>query len=190
MQHQSHDSASPLINWAAISSGALVGLAVAVVADALWTAAAFSSHNSAFYNHLAWWYGGTLIGAVLLGAAAGAAMSTTRGVLSGAANGLTVGAFILLVTGAVGVVVAVSKGATATLAVGGSTVHVGLARPYVAFWASLFALAAGAIGGTAGGVVPRRDAAAATTVSGMGRTTGLEAASSTNARRSSEAAAS
>jgi hypothetical protein len=65
-------------------------------------------------------------------------------------------------------------------------VHVGLVRPYVAFWASLAAFTAGAIGGTAGGLAPRREATATTTVSGPGRPTGLEAAGT---RRPSEAAA-
>jgi hypothetical protein len=187
MHHQTHHSASHLLEWGAISSGALVGLALSLVAGALWTAAAFSSHDSAFYGHLAWWYGGTLIGAVLIGATGGAALSTVRGAAAGAANGLTIGAFALVATGAVGIVVAIANGTTATLAIGGSTLHVGLVRPYVAFWASLGALAAGAIGGTAGGLVPRRDAAVATAVSGTGRPTGLDAAGT---RRPSEAAAS
>ena len=46
---------------------AVIGSAVALVAGSLWAAAAFSSHNGAFYNHLAWWFGGTMIGAAFLG---------------------------------------------------------------------------------------------------------------------------
>jgi hypothetical protein len=186
MHSPPHHSASPLVDWGAISSGALIGLALSLVAGALWTAAAFSSHNSAFYDDLAWWYGGTLVGGVLIGAAGAGALSTTRGAVAGAANGLTVGAFTLVATGAVGIVVAIANGTTATVASGALTLHVALVRPYVVFWASLVALAAGALGGAAGGLAPRREATMATTVSGIGRPTGLEAAGT---RRPSEAVA-
>ena len=74
----------PLVDWPAASSGAAIGSAVALVAGSLWAAAAFSSHNGTFYNNLAWWFGGTMIGVALLGAVtAGAprsAGSLSRGI--------------------------------------------------------------------------------------------------------------
>jgi hypothetical protein len=186
MNARTRNNAAPVIHWAAISSGALIGLAVSFVADALWSAAAFSSHNSAFYNHLAWWYGATLIAATLIGAASSAALSQARGVIPGAANGLTTWALVLLATGAIAVVVAVTNGATSTLTIGSSTLQVSLGRPYVAFWASLAALAAGFVGGAAGGLVPRRDAASPSMTLGNARPAGLEAPTNgTSARRPS-----
>jgi hypothetical protein len=190
MNSRTRTNAVPVLNWAAISSGALIGLGLSLVADALWSAAAFSSHNSAFYNHLAWWYGGTLIAATLLAAASSAALSTARGVIPGAANGLTTWAFVLLASGAVAVVVAIANGTTSSLAIGGSTFQVSLVRPYVAFWASLVALIAGGVGGTAGGLLSRRDAAAPAMTLGNGRPAGVEAATNANARRPSGVVAS
>jgi hypothetical protein len=188
MNSPTRTNAAPVLHWAAISSGALIGLGVSLVADALWSAAAFSSHNSAFYNHLAWWYGGTLIAATLLAAASSAAFSTARGLVAGAANGLTTWALVLLATGAVAAVVTIANGTTSALSIGGSTVAVSLGRPYVAFWASLAALAAAAVGGTAGGLLPRRAATSPGLTEAIARPAGLEAA--TNTRRPTGAVAS
>src|ERR1700730_336277 len=86
----------PLIHWAAVSSGAVIGSAIALVAGSLWAAAAFSSHDGAFYNNLAWWFGGTLIGVALLGAAIAGAVSRTRGATAGIVNGLSSWSLIAL----------------------------------------------------------------------------------------------
>jgi hypothetical protein len=189
MNSPTRTNAAPVLNWAAISSGALIGLGLSLVADALWSAAAFSSHNSAFYNHLAWWYGASLIAATLIGAAGSAALSTVRGGIAGAANGLTTWALIFLATGAVAVVLGIANGTTSTLTIGGATLQVTLGRPYVAFWASLAALAAGAIGGTVGGLLPRRNTTSPGMTLGTARPTGIESATSANARRPSGVAA-
>ena len=190
MTSGTRNSAAPVIHWAAISSGALIGLGLSLVADALWSAAAFSSHNGAFYNHLAWWYGGTLIATTLIGAAGSGALSAARGTVAGAANGLTTWALVLFATAGVAVIVAVANGTTSALTIGRSTLQVSLGRPYVAFWASLLALAAGFIGGAAGGLLPRRDAASPAMTLGNARPAGLEAATNGNARRPSGVVAS
>src|SRR5579863_8097692 len=85
---------TPLIHWAAVSSGAVIGAAVAILAGSLWAAAAFSSHNSAFYDHLAWWLGGTLIGAAFIAALVAGTLSSLRGGIAGLANGLNSWALI------------------------------------------------------------------------------------------------
>lgn len=151
---------APVIHWAALSSGAVIGLGLSLVADLLWSAAAFSSRTSSFYSHLAWWYGGTLIAAALVGALSGAALSSTRGPIAGVANGLTTWGVMVLATAAAAVVVAAASGTTSPLRIGGSTITVDVLRPYVAFWASVLALGAAGIGGAAGGLVPRRQTAA------------------------------
>jgi len=80
--------ATPIIHWAAVSSGAVIGVGAALLAGSLWSAAAFSSQNSAFYNNLAWWFGGTLIAVSFLAALVAAGLSSARGPTAGLANGL------------------------------------------------------------------------------------------------------
>jgi hypothetical protein len=93
---RAHACSIPPIHWAAASTGALIVSAVALLARSLWAAAAFSSHNSAFYNHLAWWFRATLIGVALVGAHIAGGLSTTRGATAGIMNGLSSWALIAL----------------------------------------------------------------------------------------------
>jgi hypothetical protein len=146
----------PLIHWAAVSSGAVIGAAVAILVGSLWAAAAFSSHNSAFYDHLAWWFGGTLIGVAFLGALFAGTLSSVRGGIAGVANGLSSWALIALATAGVVAVTAIAHGATSTLVVNHNVLTVDLFRPYVAFWTAVAGLGAAAVGGLAGGLIPRR----------------------------------
>src|ERR1700694_1156803 len=141
----------PLVHGAAVSSGAVIGSAVALVAGSLWAAAAFSSHNGAFYNHLAWWFGGTLIGVALLGAVIAGGVSSTRGATAGIVNGLSSWSLIALTTAAVVSVAAIAHGTTSTLSLQNGAINVDLVTPYVAFWSALAGLGAAAIGGVGGG---------------------------------------
>jgi hypothetical protein len=134
----------------------LIGAAVALVAGSLWAAAAFSSQNGAFYNHLAWWWGGTLIGVAFMAAAVAGGVSTARGPAAGIVNGLSSWALIAVAAAAVISVTAIAHGMTSTLSLRTGVVTVELVRPYVAFWTAVAGLAAAAIGGMAGGLIPRR----------------------------------
>jgi hypothetical protein len=148
--------AARVIHWAAASSGAAIGAGVAVVAGALWSAAAFSSHDSAYYNHLAWWYGATFIFVAFVGALAAAVLASPRGPVAGLTNGLSAWGVLAVGAGLL-VLVAVATGATTTtLTVNGSPVAIELVRPYVIFWSALGSLAAAGLGGVGGGLVPRR----------------------------------
>jgi hypothetical protein len=146
----------PLTSWAAASSGAVIGAALALIAGSLWAAAAFSSHNSAFYNHLAWWLGGTMIGIAFIGAVIAGGLSNTRGASAGIVNGLTTWALVSLATAIVVAIAAIAHGTTATVSLKSSVINVELVRPYIAFWSAVAGLAAAAIGGLAGGLIPRR----------------------------------
>jgi hypothetical protein len=59
--------AQPLLNAGADVGGTSIGLGLAVIAGTLWASEAFAGTHRIFYNHLAWWFGGTLIGAAFTG---------------------------------------------------------------------------------------------------------------------------
>src|ERR1700682_3803586 len=119
----------PLIDWAAVSSGAVIGSAVALVAGSLWAAAAFSSHNGTFYNNLAWWFGATMISVALLGAVIAGAVSRTRGATAGIVNGLSSWSLIALTTAAVVAITAIAHGTTSTLPLSHGALNVKLVPP-------------------------------------------------------------
>jgi hypothetical protein len=181
----------PLVHWAAVSSGAVIGAGLALVAGALWIAAAFSSHNGAFYNHLAWWFGATVIGASLIGAVVSGGISRSRGPVAGVVNGLTTWGVIALIAGAVALVTALTNGTTTPLTVHNSVVNVEFLRPYVTFWSTVIGFGAAGIGGFAGGMIPRRRVSAGTGELTVARPNGLQpVTTSTDGERASTAAAS
>jgi hypothetical protein len=190
--NQSIDRQStPIVHWAAVSSGAVIGSALALVAGSLWIAAAFSSQNGAFYNHLAWWFGGTLIGASLIGSLVASGVSRSRGPVVGVANGLTSWGVIALVAGSLAFVAAVTNTTSSSLTVHGSVVNVEFLRPYVAFWSSVAGLGAAGVGGFLGGMIPRRRTATGTGEVTVARPNGLQpVATPSEGERASTAAAS
>jgi hypothetical protein len=129
-----------------------------LIVGSLWAAAAFSSHNSGFYNHLDWWLGATAIGAAFVTAVVAGGIASTRGIAAGVFNGLTSWAIIALVLGAVILVALTTGGTTATLTLKSGNVAVGLVRPYVVFWSAMIGTGAAALGGAAGGLIPRKSA--------------------------------
>lgn len=61
------NQAPPLVNAGAVVGGSAIGLGLAVIAGTLWTGEALTGAHRIFYDHLAWWFGGTLIGAAFIG---------------------------------------------------------------------------------------------------------------------------
>jgi hypothetical protein len=160
---EADERARPLVHWAAVTSSAAITATVALIVGALWAAAAFGSHNSGFYNHLDWWFGGTLIAAAFVAGILAGSIASPRGAASGALNGLTSWALIALAAAAV-IFTLVAAGATsATLSLKSGTIAIGLVRPYVVFWAAAIGTSAAALGGIGGGLLPRRGVAAAYT---------------------------
>jgi len=156
---QTDASFPPLIHWAAVSSAAVIGSALALVAGSLWAAAAFSSQNGAFYNHLDWWFGGTMIGAAFVASVVAGALSTSRGPAAGIVNGLSSWALLALATGGLVAVAAITGTTTSKLTLNNdAVVNVAFITPYVAFWSVALGLGAATIGGFAGGLIPRRAA--------------------------------
>jgi hypothetical protein len=155
-RQDSDERALPLVHWAAATSAAVITATVASIIASLWAAAAFSSHNSGFYNHLDWWFGATAIGAAFVTAVLAGGMASARGVAAGVLNGLTSWAIIALVVGAAIVVALAAGGTTATLTLKSGSVAVGIIRPYVVFWAAIIGTGAAVLGGAAGGLIPRK----------------------------------
>jgi hypothetical protein len=150
----------PLVRWGAVFSGTVTGVALTVLLGTLWAALAFASHRSLFYQHLAWWFAGTAIGATFIAGLIAGLVSATRGRLSGLANGLTTWALIVIATVAGGVPGLVAYGSTRPIVINGIRVAVTTVRPWTTFWALLSGLGAALLGGLIGGVMrqPRETA--------------------------------
>jgi hypothetical protein len=151
--------ADPLVHTRAVAASALVGVGLTASVGLLWTAVAFSSHESWAYGHLAWWLGATMIGAALIAGIVAGGLSSTRGASAGAVNGLASGAALVAVAGTVALIaLAVNGSFDQSLVFGGHSVVVDFVRPYVAFWTAAASFVLAGIGGAAGGLLPRRRA--------------------------------
>ena len=149
------NQAPPLVDPGAVVGGTAIGLGLAVIAGNLWTGEAFTGAHRIFYNHLAWWFGGTLIGVAFIGSLIAAVMSTARGPVAGLVNGLATSGALIAIGGALALAVVAHNGGTSSLVANQTAIGVEFVRPYAAFWSAVAAIAAGGIGGVAGGVIPR-----------------------------------
>ena len=134
----------------------------------------YQLQGDTFYNNLAWWFGGTMIGVALLGAVTAGALSGARGATAGIVNGLSSWSLIALATGAVVAITAIAHGTTSTLSLPNGALNVDLVTPYVAFWSAVAGLGAAAMGGCAGGLIPRRRITNDAVELRLGTATGLE----------------
>jgi hypothetical protein len=154
-----HELADPLVHARAVGASAVIGITAGAAVGLLWIAAAFSSHDGWAYNHLAWWLGATVIGASALAGLIAGGLSSTRGPVAGAVNGLTSSATVLTALGGSALVaLAVNGSFDQTLVYNGHSILVDFLRPYVAFWAAATGIVAAGVAGAAGGLLPRRHA--------------------------------
>ena len=158
MNHAQREMGPPLVRWGAVFSGTVIGLGLGLLVASLWVALAFSSHQSVFYNHLAWWLAATAIGAMLLAAMIAARVSGVLGAAAGLANGLTTWGVIVLATAAGGIPGLVAYGATRPITVNGVRIAVTTVKPWTTFLALVIGVVAAAIGGTFGGLTQGRRA--------------------------------
>jgi hypothetical protein len=156
----SHDApAEPITHWPSVAAATAIGLGGAACVGLLWTAVAFSSHDNWAYSHLAWWLGGTVIGAAAIAGIIAGGLSRSRGLAAGTINGLTAGTIVAAVAGGIALLGLVINGSfNEPLVWGNHRYLVEFLRPYVAFWTVAGSLALGAVGGAAGGLLPRRSA--------------------------------
>ena len=99
------DQPAPLVNAGAVVGGTAIGLGLAVIAGTPWTSEAFTGSHRIFYNHLAWWFGGSLIGAAFIGSLIAAVLSTARESVAGLVNGLATASALIAIGGAVALAV-------------------------------------------------------------------------------------
>jgi hypothetical protein len=163
MSNHTHTStqelADPLVHSRAVGASAIIGVSAGAAVGLLWIAAAFSSHDTWAYSHLAWWLGATVIGAVAIAGVIAGGLSSTRGALAGAANGLTSAATVVAAVGGLALVaLAVNGSFDQTLVYNGHSITVEFLRPYVAFWSAAAGIVLAGVGGAAGGLLPRRHA--------------------------------
>ena len=156
--YRTQSTSPPLVRWSAVFSGAVIALAFTLLSGSLWVALAFGSHYSAFYNHLAWWFGGTAIATMFIAALIAGGVSPTRGTTAGLANGLTTWGVVVLGGLAAGIPGLLAYGSTRPVVVNGIRVAVTTVRPWTTFWSLVIGLGAAVVGGTIGGMLPRRQA--------------------------------
>lgn len=151
-EHQSLRLKTPVVDWGAVWSGALVGAGVMTMVSALWLALGFGSGVSTFHNGIEWWLAATGIGSVLIGGFVAGSTSTAAGPGWGTTNSLVMWALLAIPTAFVAVIVAAANHATASSAVS-VLERVGSQSLWAAWWSMLIGLGTALLGGLIGGAV-------------------------------------
>ncbi len=149
-----------IVRWGPVFAGAVIGLAVFVLLDALWLASAASGSGGWVRDNLSWLLVASAAFALLLTGVVAGAYAGVRGPLVGVANGVTAWG-LLLVLAATAVVPRLVNPASAigvgTGSLGGLNAVDGL---WTLFWSLLVGLVVAAVGGLLGGVLRRPGGAA------------------------------
>lgn len=151
-----------MVRWGPVVAGAVIGLAVFVLFDALWLA--LTADGSGWVGgHLTWFVGVSAAVALLLGGLIAGAYAGVSGPVAGLANGVTTWGFLFVlgVTAIVPSIVNPASGFGASLAQAGRTAGGGDAlgaitigtTMWTVFWSLLAGLVLAAIGGLLGGLL-------------------------------------
>ncbi|MDQ1424818.1 MAG: hypothetical protein QOD72_2316 [Acidimicrobiaceae bacterium] len=143
------------IRWAAVFSGAVIGLGVGLLGSMLFLGLAFDTGTAEFRDNLSWWLAGTAIVATFLGAFIAGLLAGPRGFGAGLAHGMTLWGVLVVGLLAAAVPILTAYGTTFSVGVGSTTYSVTSASYWSAFWTLLIGLGAAAIGGLLGGALPR-----------------------------------
>lgn len=92
--HRPHPEPEPvrppdLVRWGSVVAGAVIGLAVFALLNALWLAVAAGVGGGWVAGHLAWFLGASAMGSLLLAGIVAGGLSGVRGAAAGMANGVT-----------------------------------------------------------------------------------------------------
>jgi hypothetical protein len=154
-------SSPPLVRWSAVFAGTVIALGAGTVLGMLWLALAYGSHRHVFYEHLDWWIGGTAIFAMVLAGFLAGASSATRGAGAGLVTGLTTWGLVVIGILAIAIPALLATSNTVVLHLGARSITVKTLRWWPSFWSLLIGFGAAAIGGVAGGMLPRGSMVAA-----------------------------
>jgi hypothetical protein len=146
----------PLVRWNAVFAGTVIALGAGTVLGMLWLALAYGSHRHVFYQHLDWWIGGTAIFAMVLAGFLAGASSSTRGAGAGLVTGLTTWGMVVLGILAIAIPVLLATSNTTVLHLGARSITVKSLRWWPSFWSLSIGFGAAALGGVAGGLLPRK----------------------------------
>lgn len=139
-----------LVQWGAVFSGAVTGVALFSLATTLWLALGYDSGVAWWRDTLAWWMGATAVVAAFVAGAMAGFLSGTRGG-GGPGNSVTVWALVTLAAVLGGIPVGLGyfgTGGTTLVALPGESLWTG-------FWSLLIGLVAAAIGGAIGASMTR-----------------------------------
>jgi MFS family permease len=143
------------IRWAAVFSGAVIGLGLGLLGSMLFLALAFDTGTAEFRDNLSWWLAGTAIVATFLGAFIAGILAGSRGFGAGLAHGMTLWGVLIVGLLAAAIPILSAYGTTFKVDIGTTTYSVTSASYWSAFWTLLIGLGAAAIGGLLGGALPR-----------------------------------
>ena len=147
--------AGTAVRWSAVFSGAVIGLAVAVLGAMLFLALAIDTGTSEVRDNLTWWLAGTAIAATFVGAFLAGLIAGPRGVGAGLAQGVTLWGVLVAAVVAAAVPILAAVGTTITVNTDVTTFSFRSVTFWSAFWTLVIGLGAAAIGGLLGGIVPR-----------------------------------
>ena len=97
------DVPTPLLKWSAVFGGLVLGMAMLLLASALWLALAFGSDMTEIEANLEWYIGGSAVVSLFVAGIATGYFSGVRGAWTGMLHGFTLWALLIVVTITVGI---------------------------------------------------------------------------------------
>jgi hypothetical protein len=150
MRATEYHEKAPLVQWRSVFVGTVIGLGVAILLSALWSALAFATGVGFIDETFRWWIGGSVIFAMFLAAFFAGFLSGARGMLSGVFSGATVWGLLTIAVVAVGMPTVFE---TFTLDER-FLAQTAAANLWPFFFSSLVGLGAATVGGAIGGAMP------------------------------------
>lgn len=162
------DVPTPLLKWSAIFGGLVLGLAMLLLASALWLALAYGSDLSDIQANLEWYIGISAIVSLFVAGIATGYLSGTRGAGTGMVHGFTLWALLIVLAITIGIpsvlnvfgLQQVASEATTTQRLIDTGDEGAL---WVTFWTLIGGFLAAGLGGMIGGAVTRSGIRSVTT---------------------------
>jgi hypothetical protein len=143
--------AGSFVQWGAVLSGTVIGLAIVVLLNSLWFALAEASDVGGIQGNLHWYAMGSALAGIFLGGLIAGWMTGIPGAGQGLVNGLTVWGLVLIGTLLVAVPGALRVVEFTAVPLG----EWGADALWATFWAITGGMVAAGLGGIIGGALPR-----------------------------------